>query len=221
MKDSSNDELKNQAIKQGRFTQADGGLLEGGKETLDLLTEHMIIIPECPEGGCCKGMKELPTGNGNPLSGLFPSMPFKLHATSTHANSANSSNDQDQQTQNGHKRSRSADCDLVEFQITKANSRTRCNSVPAPNAIKSDVVIEADDLILSLNSVTTLSDSPKGYITEVNEGDESLKEQMKTRTLIGPKSLLLNNEYMSLNELVDTEWKYLQDLYLIRVRTAI
>ena len=209
MKDSSNDELTNQTIER-RVTLADGGLLEDGKERLDLLTQHTI-----------KGMKELQTRNGNPLSGLFPNMPFKLHAT--HVKLANSSNDQDPQTQNGLKRSRSADCDL-EFQITKANCRTRCNSVPAPNAIESNLVIEAEDLILSLNSVTTLSDSPKRYITKVKEGNESKKEQMKTRTLLGSKILCcasLNNEYMSLNELVDTEWKYLQDLYLIRVRTAI
>ena len=200
------------------------------QDELDLVPGDLVTILECPEGGWCKGIKGIDTKN--PTTGWFPIViSEKMDQFKNLENGPNDSNLES--NNNGYKRSRSASVFgkvfgksiSIKSIIASDNKIRRTRSTSAPCSQQSlvfsiDLESVADSSLESLNRMNKTTEIPFIRTTELKKIDESKRPSSPSKLLKlkSTSSFSPAKEYMSLRELVDTEWHYLQDLYLIRVR---
>jgi hypothetical protein len=223
---SADDILTDQrSLKAGIVLQVTHAFSKTRDDELDLVPGDLITVLECPDGGWCKGVKGIETKN--PTTGWFPIVVSKVYK-SENFNSDEAVLSNDSAAPMGRKRSRSNSIFGKALKIISDEkiSRTRSTSAPAHGtsfqslSLSNDLESVADASIVSLNLINTTNDIPTLKIRDSDRKDDSNRSSAQPRPLLSLKGSFSSpptKEYMALKELADTEWHYLQDLYLIRV----
>jgi hypothetical protein len=214
------------SLEAGTILQVTHAFSKTRGDELDLSPGELITVLECPDGGWCKGVKGIETKN--PTTGWFPVVVSKVFNQPDNFNSDEALPSNDAAPPIGHKRSRSNSIfgKALRLKSDEKISRTRSTSAPSHGtsfhslSLSNDLESVADASIVSINLINTTNDIPALKLRDSDRKDDSNRSSAQPRPLLSLKGSFSSpptKEYMALKELADTEWHYLQDLYLIRV----